>query len=148
MQQGTAKMEVKGPVLVLFNKFKSGHRCPLRVMRGIGRRRIFRIDVLRPRKAKFLEVTAHPTFIVLELSRCLWPRTRVFGNVDPFVFPFIEFRKIQVGGEMKFPNKTGSIPGFTKNIPDIHVVALKGDIEIRKPLIFFATDRINVKFTV
>ena len=76
------------------------------------------------------------------------PRTRVFGNVDPSVFPFVKLRKIQTGSEVKFPNKSGGIAGFTENISDVHPVAFQCDIEIGKPLILFAADRFGVKFAM
>ena len=69
VQQGAAKMKVKGAVLVLFNEFQSCHRRPLWVVHGIGRMHVFRVDVLRPGKAQRFEVTTHPAFVVFELSR-------------------------------------------------------------------------------
>ena len=141
-------MEVKRAVLILFDEFQRRHRRPLWVVRGIGLPNVFGVDVLRPGKAKRFEVTTHPAFVVLELGRSFSPGTRVFGNVDPFVFAFLELREIQVGREMEFPDKPSGVTSFTENISNIHVVAFQCDIEIGKPLILFAADRRGITFTI
>ena len=85
---------------------------------------------------------------MFELSRCFRPGNRIFGNIDPFVFSFVKLREIQNGREVKFPNKSGCVPGFAENISDIRFVAFQCDIEIGKPLVFFAAYRFGVKFAM
>ncbi len=49
---------------------------------------------------------------------------------------------------MEFPDESGGVTGVSEDISEIHLVAFQRDIEVGKPLILFATDRIKVKLTV
>ena len=109
---------------------------------------VFRVDILRPGKAQRLEVTTHPAFIVLELSRGLRAGARVFWNIDPSVFTFVVLRKIELGSEMIFPNKPSGVASLTENITHVHIVAFECNIEIGEALVFFPTNFVKVPFAM
>ncbi len=85
---------------------------------------------------------------MFELSGGFRSSTRVPGNVDPAVFAFVKLWEIRFRSEVKFPNKSGGITGFTENIPDVHVVAFQCDIETGIPLILISADRFGVKLAM
>ena len=86
---------------------------------------VFRIHVLCPGEAQRLKVTTHPAFIVFELIRGFRAGARVFWDINPSVFAFVELREIELRSEMIFSNKPSSVASLTENITHIHIVAFK-----------------------